>query len=453
MPLQLPNLDDRRYNDLVAEALTRIPTYFPDRDNAPGWTNYNPSDPGITLIELFAYLADMLLYRLNRVTDDNTRKFLKLLNGLDWVESPTTDLRDEVRKAVLGIRERYRAVNKDDYEFLSTNNFNQWLIAQKLSVNLVARAHCVPQANLEAGTAAGRLARRPEHVSVVIVPAPIKFNPAPPPQTVAAAIANPSSPQPSAEQISALFSYLDERRMLTTRLHVVGPFYAHVSAQLVIARNRDVLDNELTATINEKLADLLNPLPSDERAGWPFGRDVFVSEIYEVLETIPGIDFVTDVMLGSSCPPDDGQCVVANPIWQAEGDLVGLTIEEHYLPVFDHGDIVIAPNSAFVTVAFLVAVQANANVELGMLKRAIKATVRNTFHPGLGGPGPATANATDIFVSDIEVAIKTIAGVVDASLTIRCVPSAILRQDPDRGAFIHVEAGNVVDWSVSFQLD
>src|SRR5437660_12430227 len=119
MPLQLPNLDDRRYNDLVAEALTRIPTYSPE------WTNHNPSDPGITLVELFAYLTDMLLYRLNRVTDDNTRKFLKLLNGPDWVEPANADLREEIRQAVMSIRERYRAVTADDYEFLASESFRK----------------------------------------------------------------------------------------------------------------------------------------------------------------------------------------------------------------------------------------------------------------------------------------------------------------------------------------
>jgi hypothetical protein len=50
MPLDLPNLDDRTYEDLVAEALRLIPNY------APEWTNYNPSDPGITLIEISAIL-------------------------------------------------------------------------------------------------------------------------------------------------------------------------------------------------------------------------------------------------------------------------------------------------------------------------------------------------------------------------------------------------------------
>mgnify|MGYP000965497100 FL=1 len=84
MPLTLPNLDDRRYTDLVDEARALIPTH------APEWTNHNPSDPGIMLVELFAWLSEMLLYRLNRVTDENTRNFLRLLNGRGWQPSGTT---------------------------------------------------------------------------------------------------------------------------------------------------------------------------------------------------------------------------------------------------------------------------------------------------------------------------------------------------------------------------
>ena len=63
MPLQAPNLDDRRFADLVAEAKSRIPRY------APEWTDHNTSDPGITLIQLFAWLGEMIMYRLNKVPD------------------------------------------------------------------------------------------------------------------------------------------------------------------------------------------------------------------------------------------------------------------------------------------------------------------------------------------------------------------------------------------------
>ena len=73
MPLTPPNLDDRQYADIVAEAKTLISRY------APEWTNFNESDPGITLVELFAWMTEILVYRLNQVPDLNYIKFLQLL--------------------------------------------------------------------------------------------------------------------------------------------------------------------------------------------------------------------------------------------------------------------------------------------------------------------------------------------------------------------------------------
>jgi hypothetical protein len=73
MPLPQIMLDDRKYQDLLDEALRRIPVHTPD------WTNFNKSDPGVTLLELFAFLTETLLYRVNRIPDRNRRKFLSLL--------------------------------------------------------------------------------------------------------------------------------------------------------------------------------------------------------------------------------------------------------------------------------------------------------------------------------------------------------------------------------------
>ena len=73
MTLPLENLDDKTYADLVKESLARIPVY------APQWTDWNDSDPGITLIELLAWLTEMQIYRLNKITDRSRLKFLKLL--------------------------------------------------------------------------------------------------------------------------------------------------------------------------------------------------------------------------------------------------------------------------------------------------------------------------------------------------------------------------------------
>jgi predicted phage baseplate assembly protein len=70
---QMPNLDDRDYARIVAEAKALIPRYSPE------WTDHNDSDPGITMVQLFAWMTEMTLYRLNQVPELNYLKFLELL--------------------------------------------------------------------------------------------------------------------------------------------------------------------------------------------------------------------------------------------------------------------------------------------------------------------------------------------------------------------------------------
>lgn len=73
MTLPVPIIDDRNYEEILAEALARIPVHN------PAWTNFNESDPGITLIQLFAFMSESILYRANRIPERNRRKFLSLL--------------------------------------------------------------------------------------------------------------------------------------------------------------------------------------------------------------------------------------------------------------------------------------------------------------------------------------------------------------------------------------
>ena len=73
MPLPAPILDDRSYQQLRDELVRRIPVY------APEWTDHNASDPGITLIELFAFLGENLLYRFNQIPDATKLAFLRML--------------------------------------------------------------------------------------------------------------------------------------------------------------------------------------------------------------------------------------------------------------------------------------------------------------------------------------------------------------------------------------
>lgn len=73
MPLEAPRLDDRTFDELLRDAKHRL------RERCPEWTDASDSDPGIVLLELFAYLTDTMLYRLNRVPDKVYVELLKLM--------------------------------------------------------------------------------------------------------------------------------------------------------------------------------------------------------------------------------------------------------------------------------------------------------------------------------------------------------------------------------------
>src|SRR5690242_5816759 len=74
MPLPTANLDNRSYQQFLEDMLRRIPIY------APEWSDHSPSDPGITLIELFAFLGEALLYRFNQIPQATQLAFLRLLD-------------------------------------------------------------------------------------------------------------------------------------------------------------------------------------------------------------------------------------------------------------------------------------------------------------------------------------------------------------------------------------
>lgn len=84
MALTIPNLDTKDFKQFVKENQVSLPAL------APEWTDYNLSDPGITLLELFSWLSDINIYRLNRVDNKHLLKYLKLLGSKPKSVVPST---------------------------------------------------------------------------------------------------------------------------------------------------------------------------------------------------------------------------------------------------------------------------------------------------------------------------------------------------------------------------
>jgi hypothetical protein len=296
MPLPLPRLDDYRYEELVAEAIARIPML------APEWTDHNPSEAGITLIELLAWLTELVLYRVDQIPDANYQTFLRLLNNSQDVSE---DLEVAVRDTIKQLREPYRAVTARDYEELAIHTW-------KRDGTQIARAHCLPRRNLEAPNPQERFADAPGHVSLVVVP-------------------QSSSPTPRAapEILADLYEFFKERRTLTTRHHVVNPDYVSFSIEANVEYYESALPRNVQNRVATQLKAFFSPLTGGEDGkGWAFGRHVFLGEIFQLIDHAEGIDYVKEVRIIPNLSQDQTRFIV-HPQYNA---MIGFNLNPMELP-------------------------------------------------------------------------------------------------------------------------
>jgi len=288
VPLNLPNLDDLRWEDLLEEGRTLIPAW------APEWTDHNPSAPGITSMELFAYFSEKLMYQLNRIGDKNVLEFLQLINGPEWGAHKIGDntvqqwlqlntstawelhaaLAQEKRTALSSESETRRAVSPTDFETLAE------------AVADVARAKCVAQRNLESDEPNAHTTEAPGHVTVVVVPE--------------------KGARPSLELMARVKRELEPARLLTTRLHVVGPQYLSLKCQFTIVPRPGTPAEGLKKAAVRRLKTFFDPHGGGlDGTGWPLGGSVYLSEIYRVLRDLPGTETVMPARDLNGAPLDE----------------------------------------------------------------------------------------------------------------------------------------------------
>ncbi len=322
--IPMPNLDDRTYADLVEEALALIPGSSPD------WTDNNPADPGITLIELLAWLTEMVLYRVNQIPARNYETFLKLVGGSEKIpdREDDRDPNEKIRETILSLNERSRAVSCEDYEYLALHKWPE--SGPGKNEDRIRRAKCIPNCNLAKPCASSPL-RADGHVSLVIVPDLTD-------QDLEMGIG------PDDDLCRRLLDWLHDWKLITTRLHVVGPEFIEVEIQADLKVKSDTIDKEAfkITDIEDVLDDTVSALKKffhpfyggPDNTGWPFGRNVYVSEIYKILSAVPGIDYGENVRLTALnanrlMKADGRQNDGTAYIWLRDHELVNLKVSRN----------------------------------------------------------------------------------------------------------------------------
>jgi Baseplate J-like protein len=258
MSLPVPNLDNRTFEQLVTEGRTLIPKNF------PAWTDHNLSDPGITLLELFAYFVEISIYQINRVPERSLEHFTEMV-GVSRLAAESIE--QTLRRALDAVALRYRAVTEEEFERLAKQT------------PTVARAKAVVQVLNTPNVFPDE-----QFVDIIVVPN----------------IPNDPAPLPSPQLLEAVFEQLQPRRLITTRVRAVAPSYTSVQIAVTVARDRQkrVDRQDVRANIARAITTFLNPLAGGvDGQGWEFGRPVFRAELYQLIEGIAGVDSARQLLL------------------------------------------------------------------------------------------------------------------------------------------------------------
>ena len=122
-------------------------------------------------------------------------------------------------------------------------------------------------------------------------------------------------PYPSPGLLGVVTAYLNRRRIIGTRVQVVGPNYVEVSVQAEVQSDAGIDKTRLQQSIVDALNNFFDPLiGGPDGKGWPFGRDVYRSEILRVIDRVHGVDHVNSMdLLTDGCEATCGN-VCLGPI-------------------------------------------------------------------------------------------------------------------------------------------
>jgi len=288
MKIKIPDLD-KNYEDLIDELVQSIPNFSAD------WTNFNPSDPGITLLELFSYIAECLIYRSNQVTEKTYFNFFQLIAGarqLDPLDGLQADLLDQVKKweknqqadfpTIRAMVERYWGYTN---RAISTRDFYALAMEAYFSVDTAIPA---PNINYRELT----LGQLEQIRRVVVIP-----------DEEHSAINVLLNPDPKrALDFEALRlavkNNLITKRPIGTVINVRMVYYTSVCLYMALTISSSVAAKTVEDTIRTKIKAYLNSITGgNDHKGWPMGKSLALYELKLIAEDVEGVEEVDEVCL------------------------------------------------------------------------------------------------------------------------------------------------------------
>ncbi len=297
MSIKLKNLHAKNFNEIKNDLINSIPQF------SEQWTNHNIADPGITLIELMSWLADNLLYRINKIPDETYVNFLRLVAGAtgdeidQMLDKPNVDVdpahknllrflkeiengqkktQIEIRKEVINfINAPYRAITEHDFETLTR---------EAAAANPEGEAY-VERAIIRQYPDKGKVriiivSNITDDYEEIVYPNEKKLSWS----------LIPNSHLEYQNLVPQVIDYLKPRKLIGTVIEVKKPDFTVIDLDIVLSTQYYADSMQVINQVKNRLLTYLNPLSGGiNQNGWPYQRPITTYDLAQIIEETEGV--------------------------------------------------------------------------------------------------------------------------------------------------------------------
>ena len=359
MSFDLPNLDVMQARKVLDQLVRRIPGY------SPGWTDHNPSDPGITLLQMLVWICEGTAYTANAIPLETYRNMLRWVTGLssalslpgernyasdfpyakyadtDSQDAPYESLKDTLARMEKGVPLGYSALQeavvmyrRTPYLAITPNDLTQ--LTAELSAFLDAKAHGA------AGTlhvARVCIRQRGDVTDLFLVNDGAVAYSAPTDDgdgTFSVALSAPTGDAQEAKEAALLDNvrqYFAARTLLGGAISIRNARLVALDVQCQVrcfARERA---DEVASAVLTVIERALQPVRTDGGRDWAYGTLVDSAALMPLIAAVPGVDRVESLTVQS--PPRPGP--ISRLPRPSEADQVGPAEGPHPPQVIETG--------------------------------------------------------------------------------------------------------------------
>lgn len=303
MTLQIPELSKRTYKEMEEDMLASIPKLSSE------WTNFNPSDPGITIIELLCWIEENVLYKVDRIQEETYINLLRLVAGtsgaddlellldnvkqdiehkkilefLKDLESGNKKSIDEIKAFALNfMQSRYRAVIEVDFQYLAIEATDSEHYDGAMVKRTIINSYPV-QGKVEIVVVSENNNKYETQSSEGILEISLGVGPQ-----------DEYSPL-----VKTVKDYLEVRKLVGTIIDVKSPGFTPINIELEILCKPHVVIDTVMNSVKDGILKLLDPLEGGaDGSGWPYNRPLTIYELSHIIEETDGVERAESIVLG-----------------------------------------------------------------------------------------------------------------------------------------------------------